>query len=83
MNWEPSRSVWWLRVVLFVILTGVTCVFMLQTNRSVAQNSTYSLRFYGHGVDGVDRVEIPIDPSVPVDVGATDFTIEWWMKAEI
>lgn len=43
----------------------------------------YSLRFYGHGVDDIDRVKIRIDdPAVPADVGAGDFTIEWWMKAE-
>ncbi len=41
----------------------------------------YSLRFYGNGVNDIDRVKIPIDPHRPVDVGATDFTIEWWMKA--
>jgi hypothetical protein len=41
----------------------------------------YSLRFYAHGVNDFDRVKIPIDPHVPVDVGATDFTLEWWMKA--
>lgn len=49
-----------------------------------------SLRFFGHGVTapGLDRVKIriddpslPSDPSPPVDVGATDFTIEFWMKA--
>jgi hypothetical protein len=27
-------------------------------------------------------VKIPIDPPVPVDVGG-DFTLEWWMKAQI
>lgn len=48
----------------------------------------YSLRFYGHGVNDIDRVKIRIDdpaqsadPGPPVDVGATDFTIELWMKA--
>jgi hypothetical protein len=41
----------------------------------------YSLRFYGFGDQDVDRVKIPIDPQVPADVGATDFTLEFWMKA--
>ncbi len=42
----------------------------------------YSLRFYGHGVNDIDRVKIKIDaPPRPADVGAGDFTIEWWMKA--
>jgi lysophospholipase L1-like esterase len=42
----------------------------------------YSLRFFGKGVDQIDRVKIRLDtPARPVDVGAGDFTIEWWMKA--
>ncbi len=44
-------------------------------------SNTYSLRFYGNGVNDIDRVKIQIDPHRPADVGATDFTIEWWMKA--
>jgi hypothetical protein len=51
---------------------------------------SYSLRFFGHGVTApdLDRVKIriddpalPSDPGPPVDVGATDFTIEFWMRA--
>jgi hypothetical protein len=56
-------------------------VLILQTSLSAAQDSGYSLRFYGHGVDDINRVRIPIDWPVPTDVGATDFTFEWWMKA--
>ena len=41
-----------------------------------------SLRFFGTGEDGIDRVTIQIDPHKPADVGATDFTLEWWMKAD-
>ncbi len=42
----------------------------------------YSLRFYGNGYGDLDRVKIALDaPARPVDVGATDFTLEWWMKA--
>jgi hypothetical protein len=48
-----------------------------------------SLRFYGHGVSApdLDRVKIQIDdpstagPGSPADIGATDFTLEFWMKA--
>src|SRR5581483_1970624 len=41
-----------------------------------------SLRFLGTGAGDIDRVKIPLDgPPRPVDVGATDFTLEWWMKA--
>src|SRR5690606_20886613 len=51
---------------------------------AAAQGSGYALRFYGNGVDapGLDRVVIPVDaPARPADVGATDYTIEFWLKA--
>jgi glucose/arabinose dehydrogenase len=47
----------------------------------------HSLRFFGAGAGDVDRVKIRIDdpanalPGPPADVGATDFTIEFWLKA--
>ena len=42
-----------------------------------------SVRFYGNGRDAIDRITIRIDgPARPADVGATDFTIEFWLKAE-
>ena len=34
-------------------------------------------------MDDIDRVKVPIDPQVPADVGATDWTLEWWMKASL
>jgi len=41
-----------------------------------------SLRFYGNAVNDIDRLKIRLDtPARPVDIGETDFTIEWWMKA--
>ena len=46
-----------------------------------------SLRFRGNGTGDIDRVKVPIDdpgnshPGPAADVGATDFTIEFWMKA--
>lgn len=46
--------------------------------------ATYSLRFYGTGAGDIDRVKIPISNtqgiSLPVNIGATDFTIEFWMR---
>jgi hypothetical protein len=39
-----------------------------------------SLRFFGTGSGGIDRVEIAIDPQVPADVGAGDFTIDFWAR---
>jgi glucose/arabinose dehydrogenase len=42
--------------------------------------ASFSLRFHGNGVNGIDRVKIPLDaPARPVDVGR-DFTVEFWMK---
>jgi hypothetical protein len=47
-----------------------------------------SLRPYGHGVDVIDRVKIRLDapaltnnPGAPADVGATDFTLEFFVGA--
>ena len=43
-----------------------------------------SLRFYGYGADDVDRLKIRLTDltlGAPADVGQTDFTIEWWMRA--
>ncbi len=41
-----------------------------------------SLRFEGTGTDDVDRVKIRIDgPARPADVGASDFTIEFFLRA--
>jgi hypothetical protein len=47
-----------------------------------------SLRFYGNASSAVDRVKIPIDdpnrdnPGPMMDLGSSDFVLEWWMKAE-
>ncbi len=46
-----------------------------------------SLRFHGNGVNDIDRVKIRIDdpanadPGPPADIGAEDFTLEFWMCA--
>ena len=47
----------------------------------------HSLRFFGTGTADIDRVKIRIDdpltalPGPPADVGAGDFTLEFWLKA--
>jgi hypothetical protein len=47
----------------------------------------FSLRFFGTGSGDVDRVKIRLDdpatnaPGPPADMGSTDFTLEWWMRA--
>ena len=44
-------------------------------------SARFNLRFYGNGYGDIDRVKVPIDnPARPADVGAGDFTLEWWMK---
>lgn len=54
---------------------------------AVVTASASSLRFFGNGVNDIDRIKIEIDnvadnnPGPPADVGATDFTIEFWLIA--
>ncbi|MFN3628845.1 MAG: hypothetical protein ACK4XK_02120, partial [Casimicrobiaceae bacterium] len=44
--------------------------------------SAGSLRFFGTGSGDVDRVKIRVDsPPTAADVGATDFTIDFWLRA--
>jgi hypothetical protein len=50
--------------------------------------NNFALRFNGNGTSDIDRVKVQIDDPAnsnagpPADIGATDFTIEWWMKAK-
>ncbi len=54
-----------------------------------ASAAGYALRFFGTGSGDIDRVKIRLDdpatsqPGPPADIGATDFTIEWWMRADL
>ena len=47
----------------------------------------HSLRFFGAGAGDIDRIKVQIDnpvtalPGPPADVGATDFTLEFWLMA--
>jgi hypothetical protein len=52
---------------------------------SIQSASATSLRFFGTGANNIDRVRVLIDQDgpaggPPADVGATDFTVEFWMK---
>ncbi|MFO1413375.1 MAG: PQQ-dependent sugar dehydrogenase [Burkholderiales bacterium] len=61
----------------------ICCIALSQA----VHGNGHSLRFFGTGSGDVDRVKIRVDdpattlPGPPVDVGATDFTIEFWMQA--
>ncbi|MEX2030779.1 MAG: LamG-like jellyroll fold domain-containing protein [Anaerolineales bacterium] len=47
----------------------------------------FSARFHGNGTGDIDRFKIRMTDLIsggngpPADVGANDFTLEWWMKA--
>ena len=54
-------------------------LFFLINQQSQAQK--YSLRFYGTWLNDGGRIKIPLDkPNRVIDVGAVDFTIEFWMR---
>jgi hypothetical protein len=84
-NWGSFFSAVQKLISILLLLAGF--IFLLNIHpRSVTIASPllegYSLRFYGHGVQDIDRVKVQIDaPAVPADVGVGDFTIEWWLKA--
>ncbi len=61
---------------------GLIAAVFLSAETVGAQTAGGSLRFFGNGVGDIDRVKIRIDaPEVPADIGAGDFTLEFWMKA--
>ncbi len=66
--------------------TTSTPVTVTVSNQQVPGGSGYALRFYGNGRNDIDRVKIPVDdpatssPGPPVDVGSTDFTLEFWVR---
>ena len=75
---------------LVVLVASVVGVFFLAAlsgtgvHHALAQTGAgYSLRFYGHGVDDIDRAKIPVQTdagSLPTDIGGADFTIEFWLR---
>ncbi len=68
-------------------LATTLAAFVLLAPTSPADALAASLRFHGNGVNDIDRVKIAIDdpananPGPPADIGAADFTIEFWMRA--
>jgi len=68
-------------MLLLITLSGVGA-----QPASAQTDAGYSLRFYGHGVDDIDRAKIPVQTdagSLPTDIGATDFTIEFWLRGNL
>ena len=61
--------------------TTSTAVTVTASN-SAPGGSNYAMRFFGNGRGDIDRVKIVVDdpatsaPGTPVDVGATDFTVD-------
>jgi hypothetical protein len=67
------------------LLTSLGCLLLAAISLVLPQTGAAqggaSLRFYGNGVNDIDRVKIPLgNPSRPVNVGG-DFTLEFWLKA--
>ena len=70
--------------------THVAGIVAARTNNAVGVAGTAGrativpLRFYGTGTGDIDRVKIPMSNtagiSLPVNIGATDFTIEFWLR---
>ncbi len=69
------------------ILLVLGATLGLSFSEGATQTAGYALRFYGSGVNDIDRVKIQIDdpnnslPGPPADIGSSDFTIEFWLKA--
>jgi len=65
----------------------VVCVSLALPTAAWSQAAGTSLRFFGNGVDDIDRVKIRVDdpadgdPGPPADIGAADFTLEFWLRA--
>jgi len=64
-------------------LLALACSVVLSLVSGDARAVGFALRFHGNGVGDIDRVKIPIDPARPADIGAADFTLEFWVKANL
>ncbi|GIU96466.1 MAG: hypothetical protein KatS3mg013_0269 [Actinomycetota bacterium] len=71
-----------------LVAAGLLAVLAVGAVAAPAGARSGSIRFFGNGVDDIDRVKIRVDdpttsrePPRPADVGRTDFTIEWWLRA--
>lgn len=68
-----------------IVVLGLIALFSISVCQQVF--ATNSLRFFGTPTNDDHRVKIRIDdpansdPGPPADIGAEDFTLEFWMKA--
>jgi hypothetical protein len=63
-----------------VFLVLILCLVLVPGPAKAQSNIAASLRFYGHGTNGIDRVLVQIDPPTAADI-ARDFTLEFWLRA--
>ncbi len=67
-------------------LCSVVAGLALTMLGSSARAQGFSLRTFGNGTGDIDRVKIRVDdpsnalPGPPADLGASDFTIEFWVR---
>lgn len=52
-------------------------------DRLTPPGTNRSLRFYGAGTGQIDRVRVPLGGTTQANVGATDFTVEFWIKGAL
>lgn len=77
-----------MKSLLPVSMNAIATWLVLANLSSLIAQGT-SLRFFGNGVNDIDRVKIRIDdpsnslPGPPADVGAEDFTIEFWLRGRL
>ncbi len=81
LRWRPVLAVACLVVLPFLLPALFSSAFASAWVDINQSSAGHALRFYGNGVDDIDRIKIPVDdPETVADIGATDFTIEWWLR---
>lgn len=80
-------------IVRLRVLRGTDTTPLAETERTIRVSAAvpagnYALRFFGSGRDDIDRAKLRVDDprdaraGPPADIGATDFTIEFWIRAD-
>lgn len=55
----------------------------IYTSSNNSNSNPASIQFFGTGARDSDRIKIPVNSSEPANIGATDFTIEVWLRPEL